>query len=77
MGFINYIPTLKGDNYDEWIKKIDLVFVCGEVDEIITTPKPTEPTAPVTGIVGTDAEWQQKERDYAPLKMVYDLEKTK
>ena len=39
MVFINHIPTLKGDNYGEWIKKIDLAFVCGEVDEIITTPK--------------------------------------
>ena len=47
------------------------------MDEIITTPKPTEPTAPVTGIVGTDAEWQQKERGYAPLRMAYDLANAK
>ena len=49
MGFIRHIPTLKGDNYGEWIKKVDLAFVCGEVDEMITTPKPTEPPAPVRG----------------------------
>ncbi|XP_039778574.1 uncharacterized protein LOC120645935 [Panicum virgatum] len=77
MGFISHIPTLKGDNYGEWIKKVDLAFVCGEVDEIITTPKPTEPPTPVRGDSDTDAEWQKKQRDYAPLQMAYDLEKTK
>ena len=77
MGFISHIPTLKGDNYGEGIKKVDPAFVCGEVDEIITTPKPTEPPAPVRGESYTDAEWQKKERDYAPLKMAYDLQKIK
>ena len=61
MGFINHITTLKGDNYGEWIKKIVFTFAYGELDEIITTPKPTEPPAPVRGIADTDAEWQQKE----------------
>ena len=46
------------------------------MDEIITTPKPTEPPALVRGESDTDAEWQKK-RDYAPLKMAYDLKKTK
>ena len=62
MGFINHIPTLKGDNYGEGIKKVDPAFVCGEVDEIITTPKPTEPPAPVRGESDTVAEWQEKQR---------------
>ena len=77
MGFINHIPTLKGDNYGEWIKNVDLAFICGEVDEIITTPKPTEPPALMKGEFDTDAEWQKKKRDYAPLKMAYDLQKIK
>ena len=47
------------------------------MDEIITTPKPTEPLALVRRESDTDAEWQKKERDYAPLKMAYDLKKTK
>ena len=75
MGFINHIPTLKGDNYGKQIKKVDLTFVCGEVDEMITTPKPTKPPAPVRGESDTDAEWLEKERDYAPLKMAYDLQR--
>src|SRR6185312_7861020 len=36
-----------------------------------------EPPAPVRGTTDTDAEWQKKERDYAPLMMSYDLAKTK
>ena len=63
MGFINHIPILKGDNYGEWIKKIDLAFVCGEVDKIIKEPKPTEPSAPVRGTDKTDADWQKKQKD--------------
>ena len=57
MGFINHIPILNGDNYGEWIKKIDLAFVCAEVDEIIKEPKPTEPPAPVRRTDETDADW--------------------
>ena len=63
MGFINHIPILKGDNYGEWIKKIDLAFVCGEVNKIIKEPKPTEPPAPVRETDKTDADWQKKQKD--------------
>jgi hypothetical protein len=32
MGCIKVIPTLKGDNYIEWRRKLDLAFILGEVD---------------------------------------------
>jgi hypothetical protein len=32
MGFIKDIPPLIGDNYNEWKKKIDIVFILAEVD---------------------------------------------
>ena len=44
---------------------------------MIITPKPTEPPAPVRGTTDTDAEWQKKERDYAPLRMSYDSSNAK
>ena len=47
MGCIKEIPTLKGDNYTEWKKKIDLAFILTEVDWVVTSPCPTEPVAPV------------------------------
>ena len=77
MGFINHTSILKGDNYGKWIKKIDLAFVYGEVDEIIKEPKPTELPALVRGTDDTDADWQKKQRDYALLKMSFDLSNTK
>uniref|UniRef100_I1P606 Uncharacterized protein n=1 Tax=Oryza glaberrima TaxID=4538 RepID=I1P606_ORYGL len=32
MGCIKDIPTLKGDNYEEWKRELDLAFILGEVD---------------------------------------------
>jgi hypothetical protein len=32
MGYIKDISILKGDNYIEWRRKLDLAFILGEVD---------------------------------------------
>ena len=77
MSCIKEIPQLKGDNYAEWRKKINLAFVCGEVDWVTTEPKPTEPPALVSGTDETDADWQKSQRDYAALKMSFDLSNAK
>jgi hypothetical protein len=76
MEFIKDIPPLKSDNYTEW-KKIDLAFVLAEVDWVVTTPCPTEPVAPVRETNKSDADWQKRERDHAPIQMAYDLQKQK
>ena len=47
ISYVKGILMLKGDNYDEWRKKIDLAFICGQVDWILTESCPTEPPAPV------------------------------
>jgi hypothetical protein len=77
MGCIKDIPTLKGDNYIEWRRKLDLVFILGEVDWVVTAPCPIEPEALVREADETDAAWQTREQDFAPVKMSYDLEKAK
>ena len=74
MGCIKEIPTLKGDNYTEWKKKIDLAFILAEVDWVVTSPCPTEPVAPVRETNEADATWATRERDFASQKMSYDLE---
>jgi hypothetical protein len=56
-------------------KKIDLAFVLAEVDWVVTTPCPNEPVAPMRETNESDAEWQKKERDHAPIQMAYDLQK--
>ena len=52
---IKDIPILKGDNYHEWLKKLELFFIMAELDWIMITPAPTEPVAPVRGDTDTDA----------------------
>ena len=38
MSCLKEVPMLRGDNYTEWWKKVDLAFVCAEVDWIVDTP---------------------------------------
>ena len=77
MGCIKEIPTLKGDNYTEWKKKIDLAFILAEVHWVVTTLCPTEPVAPVRETNEADAAWATRERDFAYQRMSYDLEHRK
>ena len=77
MGCIKEIPTLKGDNYTKWKKKIDLAFILAEVDWVVTSPCPTEPVAPMGETNEADAAWATKERDFESQKMFYDLEHRK
>jgi hypothetical protein len=77
MEFTKDNPPLKGDNYTEWKKKIDLIFILAEVDWVVTTSCPTEPVAPVREANESDADWQKRERDHAPEQMTYNLQKQK
>ena len=61
MGCIKEIPTLKGDNYTEWKKKIDLTFILAEVDWVVTTPCPTELVASVRETNEADIAWTTRE----------------
>ena len=43
MSCIKDVPTLRGDNYSEWRKKVDFAFICAEVDWVVDTPQPVCP----------------------------------
>jgi hypothetical protein len=62
MSCIKDVPILRGDNYTEWRKKVDLAFVCAEVDWVVD----------MMMLLG-----RKKQRDYAPLEMAYILENKK
>ena len=47
MSCLKDVPTLRGDNYAEWWKKVELAFVCAEVDWVVSTPQPVKPAEPV------------------------------
>jgi hypothetical protein len=72
MFFINDIPILKGDNYHEWYRKLDLYFIMGELDWVLATPTPTEPVIPVREETDTDASWKQTELSYKKAKADYE-----
>jgi hypothetical protein len=48
-----------------------------EVDWVVTSPYPTEPVALVREANEADAACQTRQRDFAPIKMSYDLEHKK
>ncbi|XP_052167993.1 uncharacterized protein LOC127784688 [Oryza glaberrima] len=77
MGYIKDIPTLKRDNYKEWKRELDLAFILGEVDWVLTTPCSIEPAEPFRGENESDAEWQKRERDNISLILSYDIEHAK
>ena len=57
MRCIKDILVLKGDNYGEWRKNVDLAFISAEMDWVLTEPQPTEPPVPVRAIDDSDAAW--------------------
>ena len=73
MSCLKDVSTLRGDNYTEWKKKVDLVFVCAEVDWVVDTPQPVKPTEPIRGAKDDDAAWEKKKSDHAPVQMSYSL----
>ncbi|KAK1648534.1 hypothetical protein QYE76_066339 [Lolium multiflorum] len=77
MSCIKDVPTLRGDNYTEWRKKVDFAFVCAEVDWVVDTPQPIKPADPVRADEDTDDAWAKKKMDHAPLEMSYTLENRK
>jgi hypothetical protein len=77
MSCLKDVPTLRGDNYTEWRKKVNLAFVCAEVDWVVDTPQPVKPTEPVRDAKNDDAAWDKKKKDYAPVELAYVLENQK
>jgi hypothetical protein len=77
MSCLKDVLKLRGDNYTEWRKKVDLAFVCAEVDWVMDTPQLVKPIEPVRDAKDDDAAWDQKKKDHAPVELSYVLEKQK
>jgi hypothetical protein len=77
MSCLKDVPTLRDDNYTEWRKKVDLAFVCAEVDWVVDTPQPVKPIEPFRDAKDDDATWNKKKKDYAPVELAYALENQK
>jgi hypothetical protein len=76
MSCLKDVPTLRGDNYTEWRKKMDPAFVCAELDWVVDTPQPVKPIEPVRDAKDDDAAWDKK-KNHAPVELAYVLENQK
>jgi hypothetical protein len=74
---IKDIPILKGENYHEWYKKLDLFFTLAKIDWVLTAPVPKEPEKPVRETEDTNAKWAAKELSYKVSKQKYDNDHAK
>ena len=77
MRCLKEVPTLRGDNYTKWRKKVDLAFVCAEVDWVVDTPQPVKPKEPERDTADDDVAWDKKKRDHTPVEMAYTLDNQK
>jgi ionotropic glutamate receptor len=77
MSCLKDVPTFRGDNYTEWRKKVDLAFVCAEVDWVVDTPQPVKPIEALRDAKDDDAAWDKNKKDYAPVELAYVLENQK
>ncbi|XP_037456986.1 uncharacterized protein LOC119328039 [Triticum dicoccoides] len=77
MSCLKDVRILRGDNYTEWRKKVDLGCVCAEVDWVVDTPQPVKPAEPVRGAKEDDAAWEKKKKDHTPVEMLYSIKNQK
>jgi hypothetical protein len=71
------IQPLNGTKYDSWRETIDIALALMEIDLELTTDAPKEPKKPVIHDGETAQAFATRERDFAPIRMTYDLERAK
>jgi hypothetical protein len=74
---LSVIQPLNGSNYDSWRKIIEIVLALMEIDLALTMDAPKEPEKPVIHDDETVQAFAIRERDFASIRMEYDLESVK
>jgi hypothetical protein len=74
---LSVIQPLNGSNYDSWRKIIEIVLALMEIDLALTMDAPKEPEKPVIHDDETVQSFAIRERDFASIRMEYDLESVK
>ena len=77
MAFISHIPPLEGGNYRVWREKYELALTLSENDLALTSLCPTEPVDSMREENETNADFTARQRDYAEVRMKYDLDRKK
>jgi hypothetical protein len=77
LNHISTIQPLNGSNYGSWRETIEIAVVLMEIDLALTTDAPKEPEKPMLHDGETAQAFATRERDFAPIRMAYDLERVK
>jgi hypothetical protein len=77
LNHLSAIQPLNGSNYGSWRETIEIALALIEIDLALTTDAPKEPEKPVIHDGETAQAFATRERDFAPIRMAYDLEHVK
>jgi hypothetical protein len=77
LNHLSAIQPLNESNYGSWRETIEIALVLMEIDLALTTDAPKEPEKPVLHDGETAQAFATRERDFAPIRMAYDLERAK
>jgi hypothetical protein len=77
LNHLSAIQPLNGSNYGSWRETIEIALALIEIDLALTTDAPKEPEKPVINDGETAQAFATLERDFAPIRMAYDLEHVK
>jgi hypothetical protein len=75
LNHLSAIQPLNGSNYDSWRETIKIALARMEIDLALTTDALKEPEKHVLCDGETTQAFATRERDFAPIRMAYDLER--
>jgi hypothetical protein len=77
LNHLSTIQPLNGLNYSPWRETIEIALTLMKIDRAVTTDAPMELEKPVIHDGETAHAFATHEQDFAPIRMVYDLERVK
>jgi hypothetical protein len=77
LNHLSIIQPLNGSNYGSWRETIEIALALMEIDLALTVDTPKEPEKPVLCDGESAQAFATRERDFASIRMAYDLERAK
>jgi hypothetical protein len=77
LSHLSAIQSLNGLNYGSWRETIEIALALIEIDLALTTDAPKEPEKPVLRDGESAQAFATRERDFASIRMAYNLEHAK
>jgi hypothetical protein len=77
LNHLSAIQPLNGSNYGSWRETIEIALALIKIDLALTADAPKEPEKPVLRDGESAQAFATRERDFASIRMSYDLERAK